>query len=159
MPFKNPEDKDKWRRQYNNRSTKLMRVRDGSRPFFKMWEQRVIWLVDGKIHWRLPFSWTGGSIHKRSVSLRKNYKRNDKEKGFDLNLIPLSNEITEIIKNPCHFCGLSDKLRGLDRINNHRGHEKENVLPACEDCNIARSDHFTVGEMIKFIGPAIRMAR
>lgn len=70
-------------------------------------------------------------------------------------------ECVELSGNPCEYCGgtLPDYGIGLDRIDNLRGYESGNVLPCCSICNIARGAFFTVDEMRRFIGPAIRAAR
>jgi hypothetical protein len=155
-----PEQKRDYKRTEKGRlSTAKYRASRGTQRFVNMMPGRGTWEVDGRIHWMIPHSWLGGSPHIRSVHLRKNFKTRDRSKGFDVKLIIPTNEITDIIKTPCYSCGLSDKSRGLDRIDNSRGYERGNVLPCCEDCNVSRSDHFSVEEMVKFIGPAIRAAR
>lgn len=62
-----------------------------------------------------------------------------------------------LVALPCHYCG--DKLTtfgvGLDRIDNAKGYEPGNVLPACRDCNHTRSNRFSVEEML-LLGAVIR---
>lgn len=57
---------------------------------------------------------------------------------------------------PCHYCGALPREKaqcfdaskrvkrylcnGVDRVNNAVGYETENVVPCCEDCNIAKLD-------------------
>jgi len=62
---------------------------------------------------------------------------------------------------PCHYCGFPRPAKGigLDRINNGLGHTLKNSLPCCDECNIARSNHLTVAEMITTVGPAICVAK
>ena len=66
-----------------------------------------------------------------------------------------------LISLPCEYCGVTLPTSGicLDRIENSKGYEEENVLPCCPICNYARRNQFTVEEMKTFIGPAIRKVR
>lgn len=75
-------------------------------------------------------------------------------------LIPYE-DFVRLIQQPCTYCGgpLPEKAPGLDRIDIAKGYALDNVLPCCDWCNIARSDHLTVEEMKKFVGPAIRLVR
>lgn len=57
----------------------------------------------------------------------------------------------------CLYCGFVGFI-GADRIDNSKGHTLDNILPCCDFCNIARSDHFTVEEML-LIGEVIRKIR
>lgn len=78
----------------------------------------------------------------RAIFLRKAYQRVDE---CDLT----TEEVEQIIDKACHYCGTTSLPRGLDRIDNSRGHIKGNVLPACAPCNFARGDRFTVDEMMR----------
>lgn len=64
---------------------------------------------------------------------------------------------TTIFNKECFYCGYI--ASGADRIDNSKGHEEGNLLPACWQCNQARSDDFSVEATKKFIGPAIKAAR
>jgi len=57
---------------------------------------------------------------------------------------------------PCHYCGWERPISGsgIDRANCGGGYEIENSLPCCWDCNNARSNRFSVEEML-VIGQAI----
>jgi hypothetical protein len=82
--------------------------------------------------------------HREHILLNS-YKRIDKKKGFvcDLTVDWLKENITS---KPCHYCGSTDRI-GCDRIDNAKGHAKNNVLPSCWICNGIRGDIFTVEEM------------
>jgi hypothetical protein len=55
----------------------------------------------------------------------------------------------------CYYCG-SDETQtlGLDRIDNSKGHNKDNVVVACELCNTTKGHRFSV-EQMKQIGKLI----
>lgn len=58
-------------------------------------------------------------------------------------------EIIDLWKNGCHYCSveiINNKGVGLDRIDNTRGYELDNVLPCCGDCNKVRNTVLTVEE-------------
>ena len=57
----------------------------------------------------------------------------------------------------CSYCKrklLPSAGGGLDRLDNSRGYTKDNVVPCCGICNIARGDNFSVEEM-KILGATI----
>jgi hypothetical protein len=83
------------------------------------------------------------------------YRLRDKNKGF-YNNITLE-YFREIIKAGCVYCGDTDKV-GLDRIDNAKGHEINNVVPCCYVCNCARNDNFSFDEF-KIIGNAIKQIK
>lgn len=68
----------------------------------------------------------------------------------------LETDYASLIQQPCSYCGgvLNETGTGLDRIDNSRGYEPSNVVPACATCNSTRANTFTVDEM-KVIGAAI----
>lgn len=80
------------------------------------------------------------------------YKLRDKKRGLtsDINF----EWMYKFCKQPCFYCGDTERI-GLDRIDNTKGHTKDNVVPCCYACNCARNDNFTHEEM-KIIGKAIR---
>jgi hypothetical protein len=41
-------------------------------------------------------------------------------------------------KLPCDYCGDEIRFIGLDRVDNNRGYEIDNVVPCCRRCNIAK---------------------
>lgn len=61
--------------------------------------------------------------------------------------------IDNILTQACHYCGDTRRI-GCDRIDNDRGHTKDNVVPCCIECNTARNKFFTYQEM-KRLGRAI----
>lgn len=75
----------------------------------------------------------------RAKFILQDAKRADKKVGcgeFQLSL----QEIQNIIQNPCLYCGETKLMMTLDRIDNTKGHIKDNVNPSCIRCNIFRRD-------------------
>jgi hypothetical protein len=60
---------------------------------------------------------------------------------------------------PCTYCGETIQPRGLDRIDNSKGHLRDNVLPCCATCNVTRSNRFSSSEMTNLIDPTIRQVK
>lgn len=91
------------------------------------------------------------TINGRAVSLATLYRKKDKERGFDT-----SNNInyTWIVDNifsgqKCYKCGETDWTKlGCDRIDNTKPHTPDNVLCCCKNCNLLRSDKYTVEEFL-----------
>lgn len=51
---------------------------------------------------------------------------------------------------PCNYCGLPSKVAygvGLDRLDNSKGYEIENVVSCCDICNSVRNNIFSPSEM------------
>lgn len=78
------------------------------------------------------------TMEGRAKKLANTYKCRDKKKGRE-------NDITgdfienEIFTQPCVYCGETDfRALGCDRIDNSRGHLKDNVVCACRQCNCER---------------------
>ena len=80
------------------------------------------------------------------------YRLRDKQKGLknDLEL----NWVREFVKQPCIYCEDTEDI-GLDRIDNTKGHTKDNVVPCCYACNTARGNNFSFEEM-KILGKTIK---
>ena len=95
--------------------------------------------------------------YRREYLLLTNYKKFDGKKII-LGILDYhtGKELHEFL-NECVYCGGTENL-GLDRIDNNKGHTKENVLPCCRPCNTMRGDNFTVVEMKK-IGKVIKMIK
>jgi hypothetical protein len=94
------------------------------------------------------------NTNKRTRLLRMlgAYKLRDKKKGqiCDIDI----DWLRKFVESGCSYCG-DDNRVGIDRIDNSRGHTKDNVVPACYDCNCARGNNFTSEEML-IIGKAIK---
>lgn len=93
----------------------------------------------------------GRTVKGRACFLRARYSQID-----SCNLT--TEEVVDIIKQPCSYCGTVIENRGLDRIDNNKGHDKGNVVAACRDCNVMRADNFTHEEMF-VIGEAVKKVK
>lgn len=84
------------------------------------------------------------------------YRLKDKKKGFvcDIDNQWLQDAITN---GKCIYCGDTKRL-GLDRIDNSKGHTKDNVVVCCYDCNVARGDNFSFEEML-ILGKTIQQIK
>lgn len=88
----------------------------------------------------------------KASKMVSSYRIKDKKKSLECNLT--IEDMLEIMSKPCIYCGDINRI-GCDRIDNNKGHTKDNVVPCCIDCNKARNDNFTFEEM-KILGKAIR---
>lgn len=41
-------------------------------------------------------------------------------------------------KLPCYYCGSDIETIGIDRVNNDKGYENNNIVPCCTKCNLAK---------------------
>lgn len=73
------------------------------------------------------------------------HRHRDKKAGLtvcDYDDVWLRENITT---KPCCYCGSSLSI-GADRIDNSKGHTKDNVIPCCKACNVIRNRFFTIEE-------------
>jgi len=89
----------------------------------------------------------------RAIGLISAYKKEDKRKNRECTLT--QEDVINVYKKECTYCGYPST--GFDRKDNMVGHTKENCVPSCFECNVARMDNFTheetflLGETIKKI--------
>lgn len=83
-----------------------------------------------------------------------NYKFRDLKRGqsFEIDMEFLK----ELLTQPCTYCSFPST--GLDRLDNKIGHTKENCVPCCKECNVARMNHFTHEEML-ILGQTIKLIK
>ena len=92
------------------------------------------------------------TLKGKAMDIASSYKVFDSKKLFKNN-IDWRFLSENIIGKPCTYCGFPST--GLDRLDNNQGHTKENCVPACKECNLARMDNFSYEEML-VIGKTIR---
>jgi hypothetical protein len=63
-------------------------------------------------------------------------RRSDTMRGHACDLT--KQEIEQLIARGCDYCGEKNLRMTLDRIDNSKGHTRDNVVPACIRCNYAR---------------------
>lgn len=88
-------------------------------------------------------------LRDKASKMISSYKCKDKKKGYKCDLI-IDWFIPNIFDKLCFYCESSENI-GADRIDNKRGHMKDNVVPCCYDCNILRNNRYSVEEM-KILG-------
>ena len=83
-------------------------------------------------------------------------------KRRELSCLLTEEQYTELINKPCDYCdnqlaSSTDSTGvGLDRLDNSKGYELDNIVPCCVICNRTRNDHFTPEETKIAIGAVIR---
>ena len=85
------------------------------------------------------------------------YKLKDKKKGLSICDFDIDWMISNILRKPCIYCGDTHRI-GADRIDNEKGHTKDNVVPCCYECNCTRNNNFSFEEM-KILGKIIRQIK
>lgn len=87
------------------------------------------------------------NIRAKASKMISSYKIKDKSNNFENKCdIDIDWMINNILTKPCHYCGDTYRI-GCDRIDNSKGHTKDNVVPCCIECNTARNNYFTYDEM------------
>jgi hypothetical protein len=66
------------------------------------------------------------------------YRHNDKKRGYRNDLS--RDDIGLLFSQPCFYCGRKVDKMVLDRIDNNKGHTKDNVNQSCVICNTIRMD-------------------
>lgn len=97
------------------------------------------------------------TIRQKASKMISAYKHRDIHNGLTVCDIDIDWMIENIIKKPCVYCGDTRRV-GCDRIDNHFGHTKDNVVPCCYECNCARNNNFTHEEML-ILGKAIKQIK
>lgn len=76
-----------------------------------------------------------------------NYKNSAKTRNLIISIT--DEEIINICKESCHFCG-KEGLNGIDRKDNTKGYILDNCLPCCKICNYMKKDS-TYDEFVQHI--------
>lgn len=71
------------------------------------------------------------------------YQSGARKRGYDWNLSV--DEFTDLTSQDCHYCGYPPdygkntfRYNGLDRLDNNKGYNLDNVVPCCWICNKAK---------------------
>jgi hypothetical protein len=83
-------------------------------------------------------------------SIYSSYKLNAKSRGFDFNID--FDYAVSILKSDCHYCGIEPSntymksyynatYNGIDRVDNTKGYEMDNIVSCCKMCNIAKNNN------------------
>ena len=88
----------------------------------------------------------GVILRSKASKMISSYRIKDRANGVELCDIDIDWMIENILKKPCHYCGDIHRV-GCDRIDNNKGHTKDNVIPCCIECNTARNNYFSYEEM------------
>lgn len=99
----------------------------------------------------------GVNIRAKASKMISSYKNKDAKNGVSMCDIGIDWMIKNILSQKCVYCG-DDQRIGCDRIDNSKGHTKDNVVPCCIECNTARNNNFSFDEM-KIIGNAIKQVK
>lgn len=97
------------------------------------------------------------NIRAKVSKMISSYNTKDVSNGFGKSDLTIEWMIDNIVYQPCTYCGDTYRI-GCDRIDNNKGHNKDNIVPCCYECNCARNNNFTYDEM-KTIGAAIRQVK
>lgn len=97
--------------------------------------------------------YTPKNIRAKASKMISSYKIKDRKNSCTECDITVDWMIEHILKKPCIYCGDVHRV-GCDRIDNTKGHTKDNVIPCCVECNTARNNYFTYSEMLE-LGKAI----
>lgn len=91
----------------------------------------------------------------RPAIIVKDSRSSDKKRGL---LNDLDKDwVREQISFGCSYCEETELLMTMDRVDNSRGHTKNNVVPACIRCNYMRKD--MPMEAWNFLVPYIKQAK
>lgn len=96
-------------------------------------------------------------IKSKASKMISSYNKKDIKNGFGKSNLTTEWLINNILTKPCVYCGDTYRI-GCDRIDNDKGHNKENVVPCCIECNTARNNYFTYNEM-RILGITIRQIK
>ena len=99
----------------------------------------------------------GPSSRSKASKMISAYKFKDKKNGLNICDIDIDWMLENIMNKPCIYCGDIHNV-GCDRIDNNKGHTKDNVVPACYECNCARNNNFSYEEMLE-LGKAIKIIK
>jgi hypothetical protein len=106
-----------------------------------------------------------GKKYEYAASYRKRHpskmivvdcRASDKKHGFDPNDLD-ADFVAVLVKDGCTYCGEQSMRITLDRLDNSKGHMRNNVVACCLRCNYVKGS--MPQEAWEHIVPAVRSAR
>lgn len=88
------------------------------------------------------------------LNILRSYKTSDLKKNLEFFID--EEDIEKALGSSCVYCGFP--ATGLDRVDNNKGHTKENCVPCCKECNITKNNYFSYEEML-VIGSSIKQIK
>lgn len=73
------------------------------------------------------------------------YRHRDKKRQLTICDFDAEWLYDHITSQPCFYCG-SNNLIGSDRMDNNKGHTKDNIVPCCKRCNMMKNNFFNCKE-------------
>jgi hypothetical protein len=95
--------------------------------------------------------------HKNNPHIRILTQLREREKKRGLKSNMTSQIVKELISQPCFYCGRTGSSISLDRVDNSRGYDTDNVNPCCLLCNVIKRDLPYKAWML--LAPGMREAR
>lgn len=148
---KTERDKEAQRRYYlKHREEKLKRCKEyRESDVYK--EKVVVWRKTSddkrkydpdRIEWRRKTRHTENYKNVEKAYLKSckgkysSYKKNAATRKLEFNLS--FDEFVSFWKTPCGYCGSEIDTIGLDRLDNLKGYDVDNVIPCCKICNFMK---------------------
>lgn len=89
----------------------------------------------------------------KAMQLKNRYIALDRKKGFNTNdNVDETWILNNILNSKCYYCGETDWTKlGCDRMDNKKAHTQDNCICSCWDCNLKRSNKYSIEEFKKKI--------
>lgn len=147
LTFQTPERKDKLKKSYYHKN--YDRILDNVRNWQKnnpnkFQEFQRVYRKKTKYHCQKKYTKTlkGKFSQLSNVGIKRSKTR-------ILSLTINIDQYKELIDQGCYYCNknlYTESGSSLDRIDNSKGYDINNVIPCCGDCNKLRGDRLTVDE-------------
>lgn len=76
---------------------------------------------------------------RKAIRTFNNYKSRSKKLKISFSLT--KEQFVSVIEQPCFYCGESELVHTIDRVDSKRGYVEDNVVPACLMCNVAKNKY------------------
>jgi hypothetical protein len=85
---------------------------------------------------RKSYRENGAPSLRRPYGSFSKYRSNANERGIEFSLV--LEDFVRMWRKPCSYCGDEISTIGLDRVNSFSGYARDNVVPCCKTCNVAK---------------------